>query len=354
MRSFTAFAADRTIREIDSETPVPTGKEVLLRTTHSGVCHSDIHARDGYFDLGSRGKLSLASRGMGESFVMGHEVVGEVLAVGAEVTDRKIGDRVLLYPWLGCTECVQCVNGAENACGAPRSIGIQLPGGYADHVLVPHEKYLLDIEGLDPAWAATLACSGVTSFSAINKILPLPPEAPVAIIGAGGVGLSAVAILKALGHKNIIAIDLNPANLALATDAGATQTLQIDAESSAATIGKSLNARPAGIIDFVNNSQTAAIGFDWLNKGGIMVQVGLFGGELVIPTAMISMKMITIQGSFVGNLGELHQLVELAKSGQIPRSTPHSGSLSADGVRDALDALENRLISGRVVLESSN
>lgn len=354
MRSFTAFASDRSIREVDSETPIPTGKEVLLRTTHSGVCHSDIHARDGYFDLGSRGKLSLASRGVAENVVMGHEVVGEVLAIGEDVTDRKVGDRVLVYPWLGCGECVPCVSGSENACGSPRSIGIQLPGGYADHVLVPNEKYLLDIDGLDPAWAATLACSGVTSFSAINKILPLPPEAPVAIIGVGGVGLSAVAILKALGHKNIIALDLNTANLALATEAGATQTFQIDAESSASTIGKSLDARPAGIIDFVNNSQTATIGFDWLNKGGKMVQVGLFGGELVIPTAMISMKMATIQGSFVGNLGELHQLVELAKSGQLPHSTPHSGILSADGVRDALDALENRLVSGRVVLESKN
>lgn len=352
MRSFTAFISDRSIREVESETPVPTGKEVLLRTTHSGVCHSDIHARDGHFDLGSRGKLPLASRGMGDSLVMGHEVVGEVIAVGSEVADRAVGERVLVYPWLGCGECVQCRRDAENSCATPRSIGVQLPGGYADHVLVPHEKYTLDIDGLDPAWAATLACSGVTSYSAINKILPLPADAPVAVIGAGGVGLSAIAILAALGHKNTIALDLNPANLTLAAENGATRTLQITTDSTAESVRKELGVKPEAIIDFVNNSQTATIGFDWLTKGGTMIQVGLFGGELVVPTTLLAMKMATIRGSFVGNLVELRALVELAKSGQLPRTAVGSGVLDADGVRDTLDALENRQISGRVVLEA--
>lgn len=351
MRSFTAFTADQSIREVESETPVPAGKEVLLRTTHSGVCHSDIHARQGYFDLGSRGKLTLASRGLGESMVMGHEIVGDVQAVGPDVVGAKIGDRRLVYPWLGCGNCTQCEAGKENSCSDSRNIGAQLPGGYADHVLVPDEKYLLDIGGLEPAWAATLACSGVTSFSAINKVLPLPSSAPVAVIGVGGVGLSAVAILKALGHENTIALDLNDSNLELASAAGARQTFRTDPESTSATVLEALNLRPEAIIDFVNNSQTAILGFDWVAKGGTMVQVGLFGGELVVPTAMIAMKSASIRGSYVGNLGELTNLLELAKAGQVPRSSVHSGPLSADGVRDALDALEARRVSGRIVLE---
>lgn len=354
MKSFTIFLSDGSIREVESETPTPTGREVLLRTTFSGVCHSDIHAREGHFDMGSRGKLSLAARGGVDKIVMGHEVVGEVIAVGPEVTDRTVGEQVLVYPWLGCGECINCQRDAENSCATPRSIGVQLPGGYASHVLVPHEKYTLDIQGLDPAWAATLACSGVTSYSAINKILPLPADAPVAVIGAGGVGLSAIAILAAMGHKNTIALDLNPANLALAKDNGATTTLQIDTGSTAKSVLQELGVKPAAIIDFVNNSQTATIGFDWLAKGGAMIQVGLFGGELVIPTALLAMKMATIRGSFVGNLVELRELVELAKSGQLPRTAVGTGELSLEDVIGTLDALESRKISGRVVLAAAN
>lgn len=354
MRSFTAFIADQSIREVESATPSPTGKEVLLRTTHSGVCHSDIHARQGHFDLGSRGKLSLAARGMGDSIVMGHEIVGEVVAVGGDVLDRKVGDRVLVYPWLGCGKCPRCLDDRENACTTPRSIGGQLPGGYADHVLVPNEKYLLDIDGLDPSWAATLACSGVTSYSAINKVLPLPPEAPIAVIGAGGVGLNAIAILTALGHRNTIALDLNTANLELAAAAGATTTFLMDLETTSATVVDALGLCPEAIIDFVNNSQTSTLGFDWIVKGGTMVQVGLFGGELIIPTTLLAMKMATVRGSFVGNLQDLTKLVELAKSGQLPKAPVHSGPLSEEGVRDALDALEARRVSGRVVLVSNN
>ncbi|MER8027011.1 zinc-binding dehydrogenase [Glutamicibacter protophormiae] len=174
----------------------------------------------------------------------------------------------------------------------------------------------------------------------------------MAIIGAGGVGLSAIAILAALGHQNTIALDLNPANLALAAENGATRTLQITTDSTAESVRKELGIKPEAIIDFVNNSQTATIGFDWLTKGGTMIQVGLFGGELVVPTTLLALKMATIRSSFVGNLVELRALVELAKSGQLPRTAVGSGVLDADGVRDTLDALENRQISGRVVLEA--
>lgn len=352
MKSFASFVADRSIREMESETPVPTGKQVLIRTTHSGVCHSDVHGRDGYVDLGSRGKLEFAAAANENGQVMGHEVVGEVVAVGPDVSDRQLGERVLVYPWIGCGECFACLDDAENACRTPRGIGTQQPGGYADHVLIPDEKYTLEIEGLDPAWAATLACSGVTSFSAVNKVLPLPSEEPVAVIGVGGVGQSAVTILSFMGHKNIIALDLSPANLELAANNGATQTLQIATDSTAKTIREELGIAPAAVIDFVNNTQTAAIGFDWLAKGGTMVQVGLFGGEMVVPTALLAMKMLTIRGSYVGNLKELRALIDIAKSGQLPPAAVHSGVLDAQGVLEALDALEERRVAGRVVLEA--
>ena len=99
-------------------------------------------------------------------------------------------------------------------------------GGYADHILVPDAKYLVDITGLDPSWAATMACSGLTAYSAVNKVLPLPIDEPIVVIGAGGVGLTAVATLKALGHKRICVVDVSQRNLDIATELGASDVVQ--------------------------------------------------------------------------------------------------------------------------------
>jgi D-arabinose 1-dehydrogenase-like Zn-dependent alcohol dehydrogenase len=86
----------------------------------------------------------------------------------------------------------------DNHCMAPRWIGIQRPGGYADHLLIPHPKYLVDASGIDPMWAATLSCSGLTTYSAVSQLKPIPRDEWVMLLGAGGLGLMAIEMLKAL------------------------------------------------------------------------------------------------------------------------------------------------------------
>ena len=242
MRAFVVAENSSTVTELELPTPRPEGSEVLLRVTQCGVCHTDTHLRDGGYDLGSRGKMRLADRGVTYPLVMGHEVVGVVEEIGPDAVGVGIGDVRLIYPWVGCGKCHQCEAGRDNYCAAGKNLGVARHGGYADRILVPDAKYLVDITGLDPSWAATMACSGLTAYSAVNKVLPLPIDEPIVVIGAGGVGLTAVATLKALGHKRICVVDVSQRNLDIATELGASDVVQPQ------TRRPSRSSRPAGVL----------------------------------------------------------------------------------------------------------
>ena len=131
----------------EQPTPKPTGTEVLLKVLAAGVCHSDLHLSDGYFDLGGGKRLSLADRGMKLPVTLGHENVGEVVAVGPEAQGVKVGDRRLVDPWMGCGECGVCKRGDEQLCAKPRSLGVfqprrlqRLPDGAASALPVRHRR----------------------------------------------------------------------------------------------------------------------------------------------------------------------------------------------------------------------
>jgi alcohol dehydrogenase/propanol-preferring alcohol dehydrogenase len=353
MRAFAIEEDSSIVTELELPTPRPIGREVLLRVIRSGVCHTDTHLRDGGYDLGSRGSLRLASRGISYPLVMGHEVVGVVHALGDDVRGVSVGDVRLIYPWIGCGECHHCQEGRDNYCSAGKNLGVGRPGGYADHILVPDETYLIDIGGLDPSWAATLACSGLTAYSAVTRVLPLPADEPIVVMGAGGVGLTAIATLKALGHRAICAVDLSERNLEIAAELGAATTVH-SGDSVTQQIIETCGGPVAAVIDFVNNGPTAAAAFDALDKGGRLVQVGLFGGELVVPTALMALKMLQLSGSFVGTLDELRAVVELAKNGALPDIPIIEESLDASTANASLDRLVRGGVPGRIVLRASD
>jgi alcohol dehydrogenase, propanol-preferring len=258
----------------------------------------------------------------------------------------------LIYPWVGCGQCHQCEAGRDNYCAAGKNLGVARHGGYADRILVPDAKYLVDITGLDPSWAATMACSGLTAYSAVNKVLPLPADQPIVVIGAGGVGLTAVATLKALGHKRICVVDVAPRNLDIARELGASDVVQPGDKASKQII-EACGGPVEAVIDFVNNDNTARAAFDALRKGGRLVQVGLFGGELVVPTALMALKMLTISGSFVGTLDELHAVAALAKQGALPAIPIIEEPLDAASINAALDKLVQGGVPGRIVLQGT-
>lgn len=350
MRAFVVAENSSAVTELELPTPRPTRSEVLLRVTRCGVCHTDTHLREGGYDLGSRGKLRLSDRGVAYPLVMGHEVVGIVEQVGPDVVGVNVGDVRLIYPWVGCGKCRHCAAGRDNYCPAGKNLGVARHGGYAEHILVPHDRYLVDIAGLDPSWAATMACSGLTAYSAAHKVLPLPADEPVVVIGAGGVGLTAVATLKALGHERICVVDVSQRNLDIAVELGASDVVQ-PGDSAATQIIEACGGPVEAVVDFVNNDATARAAFDTLRKGGHLVQVGLFGGEFVVPTALMALKVLTISGSFVGSLDELRAVAALAKKGVLPRIPIIEEPLDAASINTALDKLVHGGVAGRIVLQ---
>jgi alcohol dehydrogenase, propanol-preferring len=201
----------------------------------------------------------------------------------------------------------------------------------------------LDISGVDPALAATYACSGVTVYSAINKALPMPPDEPIVLVGAGGLGMNAIAILKALGHRRICVVDVGTDKLEAAEAQGATETVLASGENTAKQIMQACGGPVPVVIDLVNGTQTARFAFDALRKGGKLIQVGLFGGEMSIPLPMMPIRALTVQGSYVGNVKELGALIDIAKAGKIP-AIP----VAEEPLRNA-NAVLNRLRDGKIV-----
>jgi propanol-preferring alcohol dehydrogenase len=148
MRAMQIIEWGKPLEARDYPDPEPKGEEVLLRVEAAGVCHSDVHIWDGHFDLGGGQQISLESRGVHLPFTMGHEIAGEVAALGPHASGVKVGDKVVVYPWIGCGECAVCRKGEELLCLSPRTVGTRRAGGYGTHVIVPHGRYLLPHEGV--------------------------------------------------------------------------------------------------------------------------------------------------------------------------------------------------------------
>ncbi len=350
MRAWAVVENAAPLQEIELPTPVPTGTQVLLEVTHCGVCHSDLHVWEGKYDLGSGRVMNLKDRGVVLPLAMGHEIVGRVLALGPEATGVALGERRIVYPWVGCGTCAACLGDEDNMCLTPRSLGVFQNGGYATHVLAPHPRHLVDPGTLDPALAATYACSGITVYSAIRKVMPLPPDEPLLLIGAGGLGLSALALLKAMGHRRTIVVDISEEKRAAALAAGAAQVVDGSGEGVAGRIIAAAGGPVGAIIDLVNGTASAAAAFDALRKGGKLVQVGLFGGELRLPLPLMAMRALTIQGSYVGTVKDLRELVKLAQGGALP-ALPLTEVPMAQA-NDALMRLRDGRVTGRLVLRA--
>jgi propanol-preferring alcohol dehydrogenase len=329
-------------------TPKPTGTEVLLKVLAAGVCHSDLHLSDGYFDLGGGKRLSVIDRGMKLPVTLGHENVGEVVAVGPDAKGVKIGDRRLVDPWMGCGECGVCKRGDEQLCTKPRSLGVFQPGGYSDFLMVPHPRYLFDIGDIPPERAAPLACSGVTTYSALKKVGPTLTSEPTVIIGAGGLGLMCIALHKAMGGHSAIVVDIDPAKRDAALKAGAGAVIDGAAPDAAAQVIAATKGGAWAVIDLVGSSATARLGLDSLIKGGKLIVVGLYGGDITVSLPPFPMRAITLQGSYTGSLTEIGELIELVKRTGLPPVPVATRPL--DDVNAVLAELRAGKVIGRVVL----
>ena len=347
MKSAQIIEPNKPLEINETELPKPNGNQVIVKVRSTGVCHSDLHLWEGGYDTGD-GFMKVTDRGVKFPVTPGHEVVGNVEEIGDSVQGVNIGDLVLVYPWIGCGECPTCQNGDTNLCESPRSLGVFQDGGYAEYVLVPDAKFLAKIDNLDPDAAASLACSGLTAFTAVKKALTNSPE-NILIVGAGGLGLMGVQIANALTKANIICADLDDEKLESAKKLGATHIINTKESDAVKKIMSICNEKGVdSIIDFVNAPPTVKMDLSLIRKRGNIILVGLFGGSVELSLVSIPLKAITIQGAYTGNYNDMLELIKLAQRGVInPIVSKH---YKLDDANTALDDLKNRKIIGRAVI----
>jgi propanol-preferring alcohol dehydrogenase len=293
--------------------------------------------------------LTLKDRGITLPLTLGHEIAGEVVSTGPDVRCATVGMPCVVYPWLGCGDCPTCKRGEENLCPIrARSIGVFLPGGYAQYVLVPNERYCVNLGKLDPAEAAPLACSGVTTYSALKKLGSKIKDEPVVIMGAGGLGHMAINVLHALGGKGAIIVDLDASKREAALKAGAIAAIDAGAANAGQEIVRLTAGGAACILDLVGATSTVDLAIVSLRKGGEIVVVGLYGGELKQPLVYFPLRAFAIRGSYVGSLPELRELMALAQGGRLEPIKVTRRRL--DEANASLMDLKAGRVVGRIVL----
>jgi len=324
----------------------------LVRIEASGVCHSDIHLWEGGYEGAAGTFLKVEDRGVKFPITPGHEISGRIEAIGESVTGFNVGDKVVVYPWIGEGSCPACRVGQENLCDTPRTIGIYRDGGYSELVLVPNFRYLVKIDDMDVNASASLACSGLTAYNAVKKAKVAPGES-IVIIGAGGLGLMSVQLARAITNSRIIVVDVDDKRLSEAKKLGAHEVVnssKMDPVQDIKNLTNSLGAE--AVIDFVNNNRTAPLSINMLRKRGKLVMVGLFGGALELSLPTVPLRGLTITGAYTGSFNDLVDLVNLSKTGAIRSVVNRTYKL--DEANQALDDLRSGKIVGRAVLNPNS
>src|SRR6202789_3224309 len=298
-QSLTKF--DAPLCETIVETPKPQGREVLVRIERCGLCHSDLHIQDGYADLGGGKKLD-TTRGMALPFTLGHEIAGIVEEVGPDVPKDLIGTKKAVFPWIGCGQCRDCLNGDENLCARQRFLGVAIDGGFASHVLVPDARYLLDYDPLPVNQAATLMWSGVTAYGALKRLADRPRQRNLLLIGLGGVGMMGLAFAQAMFRQKISVADLSPAAREAALKSGAAVAYDPSEPDVVKRIIKETEGGFDGVVDFAGNEKSMAFGGVGARRGGRVGSPDCRGGNFSLPMVQWIYKRMTIEGFMVGTL----------------------------------------------------
>lgn len=333
----------------DVQTPKPKDSQILVKVQSVGVCHSDVHVWEGYYEGISGQQLKTTDRGVKYPLTPGHEIAGIVDSLGEQVEGFSKYEKVLVYPWVGEGMCPACKIGQENLCDKPRSLGIYRDGGYAEYVLVPNYKYLVKIgDDMDTDITAPLACAGLTAYGAI-KNANLKPDDNVVIVGTGGLGLMAIQLAKAVTGARIIAMDIDDKKLEVAKKEGADIIVNSKKEDPVKAIMELTGKLGAdAVIDFVNATKTVETDMQFLRRRAKLLLVGLFGGELKLSLVTMPTRAYKIIGSYTGSLEDMVELVSLAKRGVIKQVVSKRFKLNQAG--EALQMLKDGKIVGRGVI----
>jgi 2-desacetyl-2-hydroxyethyl bacteriochlorophyllide A dehydrogenase len=329
MKAVRMIARGRPLQLQDIPLPAVGENDVLVRIRAAGICHSDAHYRAGKSPVEP---LPLT---------LGHEIAGVVEKIGPQVSTLKVGDRVCLHYLLCCRDCHYCSTGNEQFCRRGSMLGHFTDGGYAEYIAVPERNAVPLPDEIPFEQGAVLMCAAATSLHALRKAR-LKAGDTVAVFGAGGLGMSAIQLARALGALDVYAVDIRDEKLKQAESYGA---VPVDGGrgNAVARIRQLTDGRGVDVaVELIGLPETMHQAVQVLGVMGRAVIVGISDQPLTIDTYR---ELIGNEAEIIGSndhlLQELPLLLELARRGilDLTRVVTRTIPLDAEAVNQALDDL---------------
>ncbi|MHC5230072.1 alcohol dehydrogenase AdhP [Enterococcus sp. LJL99] len=327
---------NKVVDVIERELRALKPNEALLKMECCGVCHTDLHVKDGDF-------------GDASGITLGHEGIGRVIAVGAEVTSLSIGDRASVA-WLyeSCGSCEYCINGNESLCRSVKNAGFSVDGGMAEECIVVADYAVKVPYDLGSAEASSITCAGVTTYKAV-KVSEIKPGQWIAIYGLGGLGNLALQYAKKVFNAKVIGIDINDKQLAFAKEHGADIVINPAKEDAAKKIQELTGGAYAAVVTAVSKAAfNSAV--DCVRAGGTIVAVGLPSESMDLSIPRLVLDGIKIVGSLVGTRTDLAEAFQFAAEGKV---VPKVVMRELDEINEIFEEMLSGKINGRMVIDFS-
>jgi len=314
----------------------PGRGEVLVRVTAAGICHTELHFESGLLDLGVA------------PVTMGHEVVGRIEAAGEGVPDDRIGERVIVYYYVGCGACRYCRVGDEQLCPALRAeFGFISDGGYADYVTVPSRNAVRLPDSISDEAAAPIGC-GVTTAVHAAKLARLAAGEWAVVYGVGAVGFGLIQLARSMGAR-VIAVGRREAKLAVARQLGAELTVDASTGNVAAHIRELTGGGGADVVfECVGTGETMAAASAALGRRGRLVFIGYSTDSFTVHPIQLVVFEQQVMGAVGATLQDLYEAISLVERGVV--RTVVDRTLPLEHFQRGLDALAAGELIGRAVL----
>ncbi len=346
------------IEDLSIDSPGPG--EVLIETVGAGLCHSDLHFMEGLF----RTTLPI---------VMGHESAGIVEAVGDGVDYVQPGDHVVACLSIFCGQCPQCLSGHPNRCanpkatsrpkGAPprltRADGTPVDqmarlGGFAEQMLVHQNGLVKVIEEMPLDKACLIGCGITTGFGAVVRTAGVEVGSTVCVIGAGGIGLSAIQGARIAGANKVIVVDVSSSKLETAGQLGGTHF--VNASETDDVVGAVREISDGGVdysFEAIGRSQTVRQAFDMLAVGGTATVIGMVPSKDVVELRGIDfLSEKRLQGSMMGSnrfRTDIPKMIDMYLDGRLLIDEMVSATIDLDGVNEGYEMMRNGEVARTVI-----
>ncbi|MEZ5170524.1 MAG: alcohol dehydrogenase catalytic domain-containing protein [Acidimicrobiia bacterium] len=305
--------------------PAPGPGEVVVEVVAVGVCGTDHH-------------LVAGELGVADGTIPGHETAGRIAAVGAGTTGWAEGDPVVCYGQVVCGACRACESGHENRCVRPQGFGMVRPGGFAEYVAVPASCLVALPDTVDFGIGAIATDAVATPYHALTAVGHLEPGETVGIIGAGGLGLHAVALARLLGVARVVAVDPSAEARNLALAMGADDVVDPAAHDRPGRAVRELVGGIDAAFEFVGRADSVEMGLEALAPGGRLVVVGVGHDRPRLPPIIrfVGMELVTA-GSFGSTLDDIATVVGLIGEGRLDTSRSISRRVGLDEVPELFE-----------------